>query len=90
MKTRSKKYNQSFTKIDAKRRYGCQDGLTAIRECREHKFDETVDLSFKLGIDPRQADQQIRGSYSLPHGTGKSKKVIVFAKDQKIQSYTFL
>jgi len=83
MRKRSRKYKASFDKLDNSRSYGTSTVVKQLRDCRENKFDEMVDLAFKLGIDPKQAAQQIRGSFSLPHGTGKTRKVIVFAMGDK-------
>ncbi len=58
------------------------DAAAAIKECATAKFDETIELAFFLGVDPRHADQMVRGSVSLPHGTGKSVRVVVFCKQQ--------
>jgi large subunit ribosomal protein L1 len=83
MKKRSKIYNASIAELDQEQRYQPGEVLLALRNCRKNKFDEMVDLAFKLGIDPKQAEQQIRGSFNLPHGSGKSRKVIVFAMGDK-------
>ena len=63
--------------------YDVDEAVKLLKEAATAKFDETVELAFNLNINPKYADQQLRGATVLPHGTGKSKKVLVFAKDQK-------
>lgn len=67
-------------KADPDKRYSLQEAVAGCKECATAKFDETVELAFFLGVDPRHADQMVRGSVSLPHGTGKEVKVVVFCK----------
>lgn len=78
-----KNYRESMTKIDRSRLYEPQEGLELLLSVAKAKFDETVELHIRLGVDPRHADQQVRGAIVLPHGTGKTKKVLVFAKGEK-------
>jgi large subunit ribosomal protein L1 len=80
-----KNYNTAKEKVDNNRYYGVDESLRLISETRVAKFDETVELSIKLGIDPRQANQQLRGAKVLPHGVGKDIKVLVFAKGEKVK-----
>lgn len=61
-------------------KYALEDGVSLVKQCATARFDETVDLSVRLGVNPRQADQMVRGAISLPHGTGKSVRVVVFAE----------
>src|SRR6218665_2752400 len=69
--------------IDRKKLYGVEEALTMIRSRAKAKFDETVEVAFNLGVDPRHADQMVRGVVNLPNGTGKTVRVAVFAKDAK-------
>jgi large subunit ribosomal protein L1 len=78
-----KKYNQAVQKIEAGKMYPLRDGLALMLEVKPGKFDETVELAINLGVDPRHADQNVRGAVVLPHGTGREVRVIVFAKGDK-------
>jgi large subunit ribosomal protein L1 len=69
--------------VDPSKRYSLQDAVSIIKQSAKVKFDESVDIAFNLGVDPRKADQMIRGSIELPHGTGKTARVLVFAKAAK-------
>mgnify|MGYP000334922274 CR=1 FL=1 len=79
----SKRYKNLIEKVDTAKVYDLTQGIQALRELKSAKFDETVDISIKLAVDPRHADQMIRGSVVLPHGTGKQVRVAVFAKGAK-------
>ena len=83
MAKKSKKYVEALGKIDRNRLYDSKEALTLVSEIATAKFDETVEAHVKLGVDSRPADQQVRGAIVLPHGTGKTKKVLVFAKGEK-------
>ena len=84
MAKHSKRYRAAAEKIDGTRRYTLDDGLKALLDAGgAAKFDETVEVAVRLGVDPRQADQNVRGTVLLPHGTGKSVRVLVFAKGEK-------
>lgn len=85
MAKHGKKYKEAFTKIDRLKSYELQEALGLLKEVAFANFDETVEAVVKLGVDPRHADQMVRGSVSLPHGTGKTVKVLVFAKGAKAQ-----
>ena len=85
MAKHGKKYKEAFTKIDRLKSYELQEALGLLKEVAFANFDETVEAVIKLGVDPRHADQMVRGSVSLPHGTGKTVKVLVFAKGEKAQ-----
>ena len=80
---RSKRYLENISKIDLEKDYSLNEALEFISDSSNTKFDQTVDLSINLGVDPRHADQVIRGTVSLPHGTGKDVKVLVIAKGDK-------
>jgi large subunit ribosomal protein L1 len=80
---RGKKYQDSAKAIDKLKLYDPSEGLGLLAEIAKAKFDETVELHIKLGVDSRHADQQVRGSIVLPHGTGKTSRVLVFAKGDK-------
>ncbi|WP_434797934.1 50S ribosomal protein L1 [Terrisporobacter vanillatitrophus] len=83
MAKKSKKYAQALAKIDRTKLYDSKEALDLVTEIATAKFDETVEAHIKLGVDGRHADQQVRGAVVLPHGTGKTKKVLVFAKGEK-------
>jgi len=80
---RGKRYDQAAESIDRERTYLPGEAIKLIKDLPQTKFDETVEISFNLGIDPRKADQMIRGTVSLPHGTGKSVRVAAFAIGDK-------
>jgi large subunit ribosomal protein L1 len=80
---RGKRYDQAAQSIDRERTYLPGEAIKLIKDLPQTKFDETVEISFNLGIDPRKADQMIRGTVSLPHGTGKSVRVAAFAVGDK-------
>ncbi len=81
---RGKKYKDSAKQIDRSVQYEAADALALVVKTASAKFDETVELHVKLGVDSRHADQQVRGAIVLPNGTGKTRKVLVFAKDAKV------
>jgi large subunit ribosomal protein L1 len=78
-----KKYDASVTKVDRDKRYSLEDALALLETFEKAKFDEMVDMAIRLGVDPKQSDQQVRGACSLPHGIGKTIRVAVFAKGEK-------
>ena len=80
---RGKKYQESAKLIDKSAQYEAAEGMDLICKTAKAKFDETVELHVKLGVDSRHADQQVRGAIVLPHGTGKPQRVLVFAKAAK-------
>ena len=82
---KGKKYIESSKLIDKSRQYDAAEAMDLVCQTAKAKFDETVELHVKLGVDSRHADQQVRGSIVLPHGTGKSVKVLVFAKGDKVK-----
>ena len=83
MAKKSKRYLESVKLVDPKKKYELKDAVTLIKTFKPAKFDESVEVAMKLGIDPKQSDQLIRGSISLPKGIGKSLKVIAFASGDK-------
>jgi large subunit ribosomal protein L1 len=83
MSGNGKSYRAALAKIDRVQRYPLEEGLRLVKETRRAKFDETVEMAVRLGVDPRQADQNVRGTVSLPHGIGKTVRVLAFAKGEK-------
>ncbi len=81
---RGKKYKDSIKAVDTSKLYEPTEAIQNVISCAKAKFDETVELHMRLGVDSRQADQQVRGSVVLPNGTGKTKRVLVFAKGDKV------
>lgn len=79
MSKKSKRYQKAAELVDVDKQYGLEEAVGILKKFPAPKFDSTVTLSFKLGVDPRKSDQMVRGSVSLPHGTGKKIKVVVFA-----------
>ena len=84
MKKLSKRYAAALKKVDATKSYSSDDAIKLAKEIKSTKFDETVDLAFRLGVDPRHADQMIRGALALPAGTGKKVRVVVITSGNKI------
>jgi large subunit ribosomal protein L1 len=82
---RSRRYQKAAEKVDRNRRYPVTEGLSLIKSLVGPKFDETVDVAVRIGIDAKKTDQLVRGSVSLPKGTGKSVKIAVFAEGAKAQ-----
>jgi large subunit ribosomal protein L1 len=72
-------------KVDADKLYSLSDAMTLVKEVNTTKFDASVDVHVRLGVDPRKADQALRGTVSLPHGTGKTKRVLVFCTPDKVE-----
>jgi large subunit ribosomal protein L1 len=83
MATVSKRYDAGMKKLEPEKQYLLEDAVRLIKEMPAAKFDESVDLSFRLGVDPKHADQMVRGAVVLPHGIGKTVRVAVFAKGDK-------
>jgi large subunit ribosomal protein L1 len=79
----SKRYDAAAAKLDPARQYSFEEAIALIKAMPGAKFDESVDLSFRLGVDPKHADQMVRGAVVLPHGIGKTVRVAVFAKGEK-------
>jgi len=80
-----KKHKENLSKIDRLALYPLEEGIGLSLGCVQAKFDESIDLAIKLGVDPRHADQMIRSSVVLPNGTGKTERVLVFAKGDKVK-----
>lgn len=78
-----KKFTAAAKKVDASKKYSFAEGIKLAIETAPAKFDESIDIAVKLGIDPKQSDQQVRGAIALPHGLGKAVRVVVFAKGPK-------
>jgi len=85
MKKHGKKYGAAAQKIEPGRKYNLDEGIAKVKEIAFAKFDETVELTMWLGVDPRKADQLVRGTLVLPHGLGKSKTVLVIAQGEKLK-----
>lgn len=83
MKRRGKAYHSALAKINRAQRYLLEEGLRLVQETARAKFDESVEMAVRLGVDPRQADQNVRGTVVLPHGMGKAVRVLAFAKGEK-------
>lgn len=84
MEKTSKRYAEAVKKVDKAKVYSSDDAIKLAKEIKSAKFDETVDLAFRLGVDPRHADQMIRGAIALPAGTGKTVRVVVITSGTKI------
>ncbi|HEX37866.1 MAG TPA: 50S ribosomal protein L1 [Candidatus Cloacimonetes bacterium] len=82
---RGKKYIQSTEKFDKEKAYEINESITLLKEMANRNFDETVELHVRLGVDPKKANQMVRGTVVLPHGTGKQVKVLVFAEGDKAE-----
>lgn len=83
MAKKSKKYVEAAKLVDRSKSYSVAEAIELVKKTSAVKFDATVEVAFRLGVDPRKADQQIRGAVVLPHGTGKVQRVLVFAKGEK-------
>jgi len=84
MAKRGKRYQENFKLVDRHHQYQAVEAIELVKKMANAKFDETVELAVKLGVDPKHADQQVRGAVVLPHGTGRTRKVLVFAKGEKV------
>src|SRR4051794_27681444 len=83
---RSKAYRSAADKIDAEKLYAPIEAVRLAKDTSTTKYDATVEVAFRLGIDPRKADQMVRGTVNLPHGTGKTARVLVFANGDKAEA----
>jgi large subunit ribosomal protein L1 len=79
----SRKHNEALAMVDRQRRYTFEEAVALLQELPKAKFDESVEIAVRLGVDPRHADQMVRGTVTLPHGTGRPVTVAVFAKGEK-------
>ena len=86
MAKRSKKYRAAMELIEHGKVYTVDEAVEIAKKTATAKFDETIEMHVRLGVDPKYADQQVRGAIVLPNGTGKSKKVLVFTKGEKVQA----
>jgi large subunit ribosomal protein L1 len=83
MGTRGKQYRQAKETYDSTRAYPVEEALSLLQQLKFAKFDESVDVAVRLGVDPKRADQMVRGTVTLPHGTGKQVRIVAFAKGEK-------
>ena len=83
MRKKGKKYTEALKKVDSNKVYSVAEAVALLKETSFEKFDATVEIAFRLNLDPRKAEQNLRGAFVLPNGTGKTKKVLVFAKGDK-------
>ncbi|MFM1654447.1 50S ribosomal protein L1 [Brevibacillus sp. B_LB10_24] len=83
MPKHGKKYQEAVKLVDKNKVYEVNEAIELVKKAASAKFDETVEAAYRLGVDPKRADQQIRGAVVLPHGTGKVQRVLVFAKGEK-------
>ncbi|MGH2608810.1 MAG: 50S ribosomal protein L1, partial [Tepidiformaceae bacterium] len=85
MPKKGKKYLEAISKVDQSKLYHPEEAITLAKEVHPAKFDETVEVHIKTGLDPRHAEQQIRGSTVLPHGLGKVLRVVVFTEGESVR-----
>lgn len=84
MAKKGKKYQEALKLIDENKEYSIEEAVALAKKTATAKFDETIEMHVRLGVDPKYADQQVRGAVVLPHGTGKTKRVLVFAKGEQV------
>lgn len=85
MAKRGKKYQESLKLVDRTKQYDLGEAIELVQKTAVANFDETIELAVRLGVDPRHADQQVRGTVVLPHGTGRTERILVFAKGDKLK-----
>ena len=85
MPVQGKRFRASATKVDRTREYQIPEAVKLVKDCAFAKFDETVDVAVRLGVDPRHADQVVRGTVVLPHGTGKTVRVLVITQGERVK-----
>lgn len=85
MAKKGKKYVEALKQVDRNKAYSIAEAVELVKKTNYAKFDATVEVAFRLGVDPKKADQQIRGAVVLPNGTGKTQRVLVFAKGEKLK-----
>ena len=83
MKSHGKRFKNAMKNVDLAKEYALRDAVELVKKNATAKFDESFDVAIRLGVDPRKADQLVRGTVSLPHGTGKSVRVLVMARSPK-------
>lgn len=83
MSKKGKRFTDTFKKVESGKVYDIKESIALVKDTATAKFDETIEAHVRLGVDPRHADQQVRATVVLPHGTGKSKKILVFASGEK-------
>ena len=88
MVKRSKKYREAAERVDRNNLYTANEAIALLKSMPSYNFDQTVEAVFRLSVDPRKADQLVRGTVNLPHGTGKTAKVLVFARGPKATEAT--
>ena len=88
MPNRGKRFREASSKVDPLLRYSVEDAFGLVRECASAKFDESVDVAVRLGVNPKHADQMVRGATTLPHGTGRTVRVLVFAQGEAARAAT--
>ena len=81
----SKRIREIAKSLDSLKRYNLEEAIAILKKCPPVKFDQSVEISLELGVDPRKSDQNVRGTVSLPNGTGKTMRILVFAKGDKVQ-----
>ena len=84
-KKRGKKYRQAAELVDSHKQYEITEAVELLKQSAKANFDETVDVAFRLGVNPKNADEQIRGALVLPHGTGRTQTILVFAQGEKVK-----
>lgn len=84
----SKRFKSAFTKVDRRAEFEIEPAIVKVKECATAKFDETIEITIGLGVDPRKADQMIRGTVSLPHGIGKTVRLLVLCREDRWKEAT--
>ena len=85
MAKKGKKYSEALAKVDRTKKYAIEEAIELVKSVSFEKFDASMELAFNLNLNPRKAEQNLRGALVLPHGTGKTKRVLVFARGEKAQ-----
>ncbi|PKK94929.1 MAG: 50S ribosomal protein L1, partial [Tenericutes bacterium HGW-Tenericutes-5] len=85
MAKKGKKYSEALAKVDRNKKYVIEEAIELVKSVSFEKFDASMELAFNLNLNPRKAEQNLRGALVLPHGTGKTKRVLVFARGEKAQ-----
>src|SRR5690625_7977431 len=82
MAKKGKRYQEAVKLVDPSKVYNIKEAVELLKQTAKAKFDETVEVAYRLGVDPKKSDEQVRGAFVLPHGTGKTQTVLVFAKGE--------